>query len=172
MKDETVTYEQVEQRLKNKPQEQWTKNDVFDRYVGYGSLEEMENSEVQKLFIKYELYEELVNLVDNVITDKEVVEKVLNSNIFEKKELQKIKGKIKEINVLEIEDDKIDELKQILITFEKENGIEQVQINDFCLTSDIKQYLGDKVKYENRMITAIVEENNEKLNLKCFCLEI
>ena len=95
MSEKTITYEQIEQRLKNKPKEQWTKDDVFDRYVGYGSPEEIENPEVQKLFIKHGLYDELINLVNNVITDKEVVEKILKSNIF-KKELKKIfdKGKV------------------------------------------------------------------------------
>ena len=80
----TITFEQIEQRLKNKPQEQWTKDDVFDRYVGYGSPEEIENPEVQKLFIKHGLFDELINIVNNVITDKEVVEKILNSNILKK----------------------------------------------------------------------------------------
>ncbi len=171
MTDKTITYEQIEQRLKNKPQDQWTKDDVFDRYIGYGSPEEIENPEVQKLFIKHELYEELINLVNNVIIDKEVVEKILNSNVFENKELQKIKGKIKDLKALDIEDDKIDELKQISIIFEKEDNLEQIQIKDFCLTSDVKQYLESKKKYEDMVITAIIEKDNKNLNLKCFCLE-
>ncbi len=171
MTDKAITYEQIEQRLKDKPQEQWTKDDVFDRYVGYGSPEEIEDPEVQKLFIKHELYDELINLVNNVITDKEVTEKILNSNVFENKELQKIKGKIKDLKVLDIEDDKIDELKQISIIFEKEDNLEQIQIKDFCLTSDVKQYLESKEKYENMVITAIIEKENKNLNLKCFCLE-
>ena len=169
MIDETITYEQIEQRLKNKPQEQWTKDDVFDRYVGYGRPEEIENPEVQKLFIKHELYEELINLVNNVVTDKEVVEKIFNSNMFEKKELKKIKGKIKDINISEIKDDKIDELKQISIIFDKENNAEQLLIKDFCLTSEIDKYLQDKNKYKNKMIIAIIEEYKNELNLKCFC---
>ena len=169
MNEKTITYEQVEQRLKNKPQEQWTKDDVFDRYVGYGSPDEIENPEVQKLFIKHGLYEELINLVSNVITDKEVVEKIISSNIFEKKELKKIRGKIKDINIFEIEDDKIDELKQISIIFEKENNAEQLLIKDFCLTSEIDKYLQDKNKYKNKMIITIIEEEKNELILKCFC---
>ena len=169
MENDTITYEQIEQRLKNKPQEQWTKDDVFDRYVGYGSPEEIENPEVQKLFIKHGLYEELINLVNNVIADKEVVEKILNSNIFEKKELKKIKGKIRDIKIVEIEDDKIDELKQVSIIFEKENNAEQLLIKDFCLTSEIDKYLQDKNKYKNKMIITIIEEEKNELILKCFC---
>ncbi len=165
----TITYEQIEQRLKNKPQEQWTKDDVFDRYVGYGSPEEIENTEVQKLFIKHDLYDELINLVNNVIIDKEVVEKILNSNIFEKKELKKVRGKIKDIKFFEIEDDKIDELKQISIIFEEENNAEQLLIKDFCLTSEIDKYLQDKNKYKNKMIITIIEKDKNELILKCFC---
>ena len=169
MSKNTITFEQVEQRLKNKPQEQWTKDDVFDRYVGYGSPEEVENPEVQKLFIKHGFFDELINLVNNVITDKEVVEKILKSNIFKKNELKKIRGKIKDINISEIEDDKIDELKQISIIFEKENNAGQLLIKDFCLTSEIDKYLLDKNKYKNKMTIAIIEEDKNELILKCFC---
>lgn len=165
----TITFEQIEQRLKNKPKEQCTKDDVFDRYVGYGSPEEIENPEVQKLFIKHGLFDELINLVNNVITDKEVIEKILKSNIFKKNELKKIRGKIKDINISEIEDDKIDELKQISIIFEKENNTEQLLIKDFCLTSEIDKYLQDKNKYKNKMIMTIIEEDKNELILKCFC---
>ena len=164
-----ITYEQVEQRIKNKSIEEWTKDDVFDRYVGYGSPEEIENSAVQKLFIKYELYEELINLVNNVITDKEVVDKLLNSNIFNKKEIQKIKGKIIDIQISNIEDSDIDELKQVSIIFKKENNIEQLTIKDFCFTAEIDNYLQDKNKYKNKIIIAIIEEEKNELNLKCFC---
>ena len=169
MSKNTITFEQIEQRLKNKPKEQWTKDDVFDRYVGYGSPEEIENSEVQKLFIKHGLFDELINLVNNVITDKEVVEKILKSNIFKKNELKKIRGKIKDINISELEDDKIDELKQISIIFEKENNAEQLLIKDFCLTSEIDKYLQDKNKYKNKKIMTIIEEDKNELILKCFC---
>ena len=169
MNEKTITSEQVEQRLKTKSKEQWTKDDVFDRYVGYGSSEEIDNPEVQKLFVKHGLYEELINLVNNVIIDKEVVNKILNSEIFEKKELKKIRGKIKDIKILEIEDDKIDELKQISIIFEKENNAGQLLIKDFCLTSEIDKYLQDKNKYKNKMTIAIIEEDKNELILKCFC---
>ena len=169
MKEKTITYEQIEQRLKNKPKEQWTKDDVFDRYVGYGAPEEIENLEVQKLFIKHGLYEELIDLVIKVITDKDVVEKILNSNIFDNKKIQKIKGTIKDIKILDIEDNDIDELKQVIILFEKEDNLEQIQINDFCLASEVEDYMQDKEKYYNTKITAIIEEDDDKLILKCFC---
>ncbi len=169
MEENTITYEQLEQRLKNKPEGQWTKDDVFDRYVGYGSPEEIKNPKVQKLFIKHGLYEELINLVDNVITDKEVVEKILNSNIFENKELKKITGKIKDIKIFDIEDDNIDELKEVSIVFEKDDTSEQIKIKDFVLTSDTDNYLKDREKYNNTNITAIVEKEDDNLILKCLC---
>lgn len=169
MNEKTITFEQIEQRLKNKPQEQWTKDDVFDRYVGYGSPEEIENPEVQKLFIKHVFFDELINLVNNVITDKEVIEKILNSNIFEKKELKKIRGKIKEIKIFDIEDDNIDELKEVSIIFEEKDTSKQIKIKDFVLTSDTDNYLKDRKKYNNTNITAIVEKKDDNLILKCLC---
>ena len=160
-----VTYESLEQRLKNKPKEQWTREDVFDRYIGYGSPEEIEDLDVQKLFIKYELYEELIDLVSKV------VEKILDSNIFENKKIKKIKGKIKTIKISDIENDNIDELKQVSIIFEKKDNLEKIKINDYCLTQDTNQYLENKKKYKNKIMIAIVEKNNKNLNLKCFCLK-
>lgn len=165
----TITFEQIEQRLKNKPKEQWTKDDVFDRYVGYGSPEEIENPEVQKLFIKHGLFDELINIVNNVITDKEVVKKILNSNILKNKDIRKITGKIKEIKIFDIEDDNIDELKEVSIIFEEENTLKQIKIKDFVLTSDTNKYLEDRKKYDNTNIIAIVEEKDDNLILKCLC---
>ena len=172
MKKNTITYEQIEKRLKNKPMEEWTKDDVFDRYVGYGNPEELEDVKVQKLFIKHGLCEELIDLIDKVITDKEVIDKILNCNIFKNKNIKKIEGKIKDIKFLDIEDDDIDELKQISIIFEKTDDKEQIEIKDFCFTSEIKQYLQDKNKYENKEIIAIIEVEENQLNLKCFCEKI
>ena len=157
MKKNTITYEQIEKRLKNKPMEEWTKDDVFDRYVGYGNPEELEDVKVQKLFIKHGLCEELIDLIDKVIKNKNI---------------KKIEGKIKDIKFLDIEDDDIDELKQISIIFEKTDDKEQIEIKDFCFTSEIKQYLQDKNKYENKEIIAIIEVEENQLNLKCFCEKI
>ena len=169
MNEKTITSEQVEQRLKNKPQEQWTKDDVFDRYVGYGSPEEIENPKVQKLFIKHGLYEELINLVDNIITDKEVVEKILDSNILKNKDIRKITGKIKEMKIFDIEDDNIDELKEVSIIFEEEDTLKQIKIKDFVLTSNTENYLKDRKKYNSTNIIAIVEKKDDNLILKCLC---
>ncbi len=88
---------------------------------------------------------------------------------MKKKELKKIKGKIRDIKIVEIEDDKIDELKQVSIIFEKENNAEQLLIKDFCLTSEIDKYLQDKNKFKNKMIITIIEEEKNELILKCFC---
>lgn len=169
MNEKTITYEQIEQRLKNKSKEQWTKDDVFDRYVGYGNPEEMESPEVQKLFIKHGLYEELINLVDNVITDKKVIEKILNSDILKTKDIKKITGKIKDIKIFGIEDDNNEELKKVLIIFEEKDTLKQIKIKDFVLTSNTENYLEDRKKYNNTNITAIVEKEDDNLILKCLC---
>lgn len=81
--DETITYAEVTERLKNKELEEYTYDDVFDRYVGYGAEHELAQVEVQRLFIKHRMIEELLFVVPrNIITDKEVIEGILSSNIY------------------------------------------------------------------------------------------
>ena len=83
MTTKTITFEQVEERLKNKQFKDYTYADIFDRYVGYGEEHELAQVEVQRLFIKHGMIEELLFVAPrNIITDKEVIEGILSSNIY------------------------------------------------------------------------------------------
>lgn len=79
---EPITYNEVIERLKNIPLEQYTKQDIFDRYVAYGADYELAQPKVQKLFIKYGMIEELVTVVRSIITDKKVIDSILVGNIY------------------------------------------------------------------------------------------
>lgn len=100
MSTKTIFYEEVEERLKNVPLEKYTEQDVFDRYVVYGEDYELAQPEVQKLFIKYGMIEDLVTFVDNIVTDKEVIDGILSSNM----EYEVVRGKLESIDFTELED--------------------------------------------------------------------
>ena len=94
MDNNTITYESVEKRLKNKPVSEWTDQDVFDRYVAYGDYKELDEPSVQKLLIEHGYIDELINLVDNVIYDESIIKEILNSEVIQKEKYIVRKGKI------------------------------------------------------------------------------
>lgn len=99
--EETITFEQVEERLKNVPFEQYTYNDVFDRYVAYGEDYELAQPEVQKLFIKHRMIEDLVLAVESIITDESVIDGITSSNLFEDSKYHLIRGRIESVEIIE-----------------------------------------------------------------------
>ena len=100
--EETITFEQVEERLKNKKMEDYTYDDVFDRYVAYGEDYELAQPKVQKLFIKYGMIEDLVLAIESIITDKEVIEGILAGNIYVTiKEYAGIRGILESTEIVE-----------------------------------------------------------------------
>lgn len=51
--EEPITLKKVIHRLENKELEYYSKQDVFERYIIYGSEEELNNSTIQRLLIKH-----------------------------------------------------------------------------------------------------------------------
>lgn len=87
MTTKPITFEQVEERLKNVPLEQYTKQDIFDRYVAYGTEEDLNTPNIQMALLKNGYIDTLFEMVD-FITDKQVIEDILH------KYLPKIKNSI------------------------------------------------------------------------------
>lgn len=170
----TITFEEVEERLKNVNLENMTAQDVLDRYIAYGSDEELNNPEIQKLFIKYDYIDELINLVQGVITDTEVIESILSSEIFNDNNLIIKKGRIQEIAM--VEDSKLpEEVCWMNITFldiDKSTNIlkdmyfKRVREYEY----DIDKYK-EIMKYQDQELTAIIEKKEKELRLKCFLFE-
>ena len=69
MKEESrvITYEEVEQRLKNVLFEKLTTEDVFDRYIGYGDNDELQDIKVQQLLFKHNFTEYIINSIETII---------------------------------------------------------------------------------------------------------
>ena len=66
---ETITFEEVIHRLENKKLEDYSKEDVFERYIVYGSEEELNNPTIQRLLIKHGYTKELIEMATNISND-------------------------------------------------------------------------------------------------------
>lgn len=74
---EVITYEEVKERLRNKKLEEYTPQDLFDRYIAYGSEEELQDSKIQRLLIKNGYAKELLEVAPHI--DNEVMEEIFKT---------------------------------------------------------------------------------------------
>lgn len=64
-----ITFEEVKHRLENKELEDYSKEDVFERYIVYDSEKELNNPIIQRLLIKHRYTKELIEMVTNISND-------------------------------------------------------------------------------------------------------
>ena len=69
-----ITFEEVKHRLENKELENYSKQDVFERYIVYGSEEELNNHTIQRLLIKHGYTKELVEMATNI--DNDIIDEI------------------------------------------------------------------------------------------------
>lgn len=166
-KHKVVTYNEVMERLKNVPLEKYTPEDIFQRYIAYGTVEELTDTKIQSLIIKNGYIEYLVNILGEMTTNETIIAEMLKSNCF--KENYTIKrGTIEDIQLT-----KIKELPSIFnranITLLDAETKERYQI----------EYVDDEDKintqfrrtYTGKYITVIVHKM-EKVNRLCCFLKI
>ena len=67
--EKTITFEEVKHRLENKKLEDYLRQDIFERYIVYGSEEELNNPTIQRLLIKYGYTKELLEMATNISND-------------------------------------------------------------------------------------------------------
>ena len=67
--ENTITFEEVKHRLENKKLEDYSKQDVFERYIVYGSEEKLNNPTIQRLLIKHGYTKELIEMATNISND-------------------------------------------------------------------------------------------------------
>lgn len=167
MKGHTITFESVEERIKNKPYSEWTEQDVFDRYVAYGDDKELNDPSVQNLLIENGYIEELINLVDNVIYDESIIKKILNSEAIKKEKYIVRKGKIK--NMMFSENvDLPNDFVDVTLTF-IENNTNTLVIKDLCYIPNKENYIKDIEAYKENII--IISEINNKIEKKICTLK-
>ena len=98
--ENVITYEQVEERLRNVPLADYTAQDVQDRYIAYGSEEELNQPEIQALLIKHNYVDILTSGIVDFIDNKEVIKDIFASNLFEDKNIKFIQGRNRKYKLL------------------------------------------------------------------------
>ena len=136
-----------------------TQNEFFEKYV-VGNEENIEDPEVQKLWVEYEFTNILIESID-VITDKEVVEKILASDLWENENYILKKGKIQHIELLKGKE-LVEHLYEVSIDFLDENGIDRYIMKGICDKDKIGKYIEQE-------INVIVEKQKENNDLRFCC---
>lgn len=67
--NEVVTFEEVKHKLENKKHEDYSKQDVFERYIVYGSEQELNNPTIQRMLIKHGYTKELIEMATDICND-------------------------------------------------------------------------------------------------------
>lgn len=171
MKVQSITYESVKERLKNKSIEEWSKQDVFDRYIAYGDDNELRNPDIQKLLIQHGYIDELTSIISSVITDNEVIEKILSSNFVKKENIILKKGKIEKIYFEE--DKKLTEGSNwMYIEFmDEDNAV--ITVKDIHFKSEPKVWkneidsYAELNKYKDKELTLIIDNTENEMRLRC-----
>lgn len=169
--EKTITFEDVEERIKNKKMEELTKEDVFDRYIAYGDDKELSNPEIQKLLIKYGYIDELTSFVRSVITDKEVIDMILSSNFVNEKDIILKNGKIQ--NIYFVEDSELPEqYNWMYIEFVDKDNI-TIKVKDIHFKEEPKEWKNELDnytelnKYKDEELTIIIDNANNEMRLRC-----
>lgn len=167
--DEIITREEVMSRLQGKQLEDYSKLDLEERFIVYGTDQELEEPKIQHLLIKNDLYEELIDGID-IITDKQIIQELLQSDLFKDKHISIIQGEVLNIG------------KEILVTLKNNTNIyySVVSIKDiatgeqyklkaqvFLETKALNSYL-EKIKPYYNNIVAIVSNTDDETYIKCF----
>ncbi len=98
-KHEVITYNEVMERLKNVPLEQYTSEDIFQRYIAYGTVAELTDTKIQSLIIQNGYTEYLVNILSEITTNETIITEMLNSSCF-KKDYSIKRGIIEDIQIM------------------------------------------------------------------------
>lgn len=163
--EEITTYEDVIERLKDVKLEDYTKEDVVDRYIAYGTDEEMNIPEVQMLFIKYNFIEELLNSV-NIITDKQVIQSLLATELFKRKDISIIEGEIINIDKQEFKNSNI-YCSVVTIRDKSNSKLHELKHQVFDELEVLDEYQEELRPYYDN-IAVILRNNDNEQYIRCY----
>lgn len=165
-----ITYNEVMEQVKNIPLEQMSKSQLFNRYVAYGTEEELNTPNIQKALLQHGYIKELFEMI-NFITDKQVISDILHKYLRKIPNTIIIFGKAKEMFVIE----HLKEPKEKSLSFEfiDTDTNETVLLNGPTLftQADYDKYKNDFFKYKDNLI-AIVQKTENKYKLLCFLVRL
>ena len=118
-----------------------TQNEFFEKYVvGYEG--DIENSVTQKLWVEYGFTNILIESID-IVTDKDVVKKILTSDIWKNNAYSLKEGKIN--NIRKIDKELVEHLYEVEVEFLDKNGHDQYELKGLCDTDKMEQYKGQEL---------------------------
>lgn len=118
-----------------------TQNEFFEKYVvGYEG--DIENPVTQKLWVEYGFTNILIESID-IVTDKDVVKKILTSDIWKNNEYSLKEGKIN--NIRKIDKELVEHLYEIEVEFLDKNGHDKYELKGLCDTDKMEQYKGQEL---------------------------
>ena len=101
-----------------------TQNEFFEKYVvGYEG--DIENPVTQKLWVEYGFTNILIESID-IVTDKDVVKKILTSDIWKNNEYSLKEGKIN--NIRKIDKELVEHLYEVEVEFLDKNGHDKYEL--------------------------------------------
>ena len=118
-----------------------TQNEFFEKYVvGYEG--DIENSVTQKLWVEYGFTNILIESID-IVTDKDVVKKILTSDIWKNNAYSLKEGKIN--NIRKIDKELVEHLYEVEVEFLDKNGHDKYELKGLCDTDKMEQYKGQEL---------------------------
>ena len=163
MKNAVITSEQVVNRLKNVKLEDYSKDDLLERYIVYGSESELKEPSIQKALINNELHIELLDMVD-IITDVGAIRELLQSNLFNNKSMRTMEGIISDIQYYCESNSKSnnDIICHTIVKFEDVNGNNhQIYGHTFNNLEDVQAHRKALESYYNNIVLVVEESENQ-----------
>lgn len=118
-----------------------TQNEFFEKYVvGYEG--DIENSVTQKLWVEYGFTNILIESID-IVTDKDVVKKILTSDIWKNNAYSLKEGKIN--NIRKIDKELVEHLYEVEVEFLDKNGHDKYELKGLCDMDKMEQYKGQEL---------------------------
>lgn len=164
--DNPITYEEVIERLRNVPLEQYTSKDVFDRYIAYGTEEELNSPPIQHLLISKGYISQLTDMAE-VITDKQIIIEILKSDLFTNPDIILKQGRIANLKFEEYKN-----IPQCIVSkfdFIDKDG-QEIQLNGHIMfnPSNIEEYKQKLKPYMDNVAVILQNMNNNKVYFRCF----
>ena len=162
MRVKAKTYESLIENIKDKSLEELTKQEIFDLIIGYGTREDFSNISVQRMLIKYDFIDWLVCSIDTIIRDKEVINGILASNLFEDKKFKLIKCMMESLETETFGNG----FYWLLINIIDKDTDEKKQIRYLCYKQDDDDYIREIKDYIGKDITIIALQQRLAIPIK------
>ena len=138
-----------------------TQIEFSERYIA-GNEGDIEDAEVQKLWVEYGFTNILIESID-IITDKDVVNKIFTSDIWKSKKYILKEGKIN--NIRKIDKEIVEHLYEVEVKFLDKNGHDKYELKGLCDKDKMEQYKGQE-------LYVIMSEEEDKIQrFSCFLIK-